>query len=716
MLRRAVPAACACLAAAAVPAQEPPPDKEAATLPAVVVTGRSAESRASVAGFGDVPLSSLPLQASVFSASTLRDRGTQRLADLVADDASLGDAYNTAGYWDSLSIRGFVLDNRSNFRRDGLPINAETSIPLDNKGRIEILKGLSGQQAGVSAPGGLVNFVVKRPDANLRSAALSWRQQGSLWAGVDISQRFGDADAYGLRLNAAYEDLEPRMRNAQGHRHVLSAAGDWRLTPDATLEAELETSRRVQLSAPGFSLLGSVVPAPGDPNLNLNNQPWSLPVVFDADTASLRWKQRLDAGWWGSVHAATQRLRTDDRVAFPFGCSAEGNVKPPYHYCSDGSFDLFDFRSEGERRRTDALELALDGEVTQASLKHTLRGGVLLSRASSFAPPQAFNPVGTGQVDGSVITAPSRETFGEGSTRRERSTEAYLRGQTRWDEHSQLWWGLRHTRLARSGGDADYSQGFTTPWLAYGHDLQPLLGAGWLGYVSWGQGVETAVTPTLPQYTQPGAPLPALRSRQAEAGLKIERERWNGSLAAFEIRRPQTADVGACDPAAGTPICTRLLDGTQRHRGLEAAWEARADAATSVGASATLLAATRDGSANPALNGKRPVNVPRQSLRAHVSHAPAALPGLRLSLRASHDSDRTVLPGNEDLRIPGWTRVDAGFSYEQAASARTTWVWRGGIDNLANRRAWRESPYQFGHVYLFPMAPRTAWLTLEMRL
>lgn len=76
------------------------------------------------------------------------DRGTQRLADLVAYDASLGDSDNTVGHWDFLSIRGVVLDKRSNFRRDDLPIRAETSIPLDNKARVEIFKGLSGQQVG----------------------------------------------------------------------------------------------------------------------------------------------------------------------------------------------------------------------------------------------------------------------------------------------------------------------------------------------------------------------------------------------------------------------------------------------------------------------------------------------------------------------------------------------------------------------------------------
>jgi iron complex outermembrane receptor protein len=32
---------------------------------------------------------------------------------------------------------------------------------------------------------------------------------------------------------------------------------------------------------------------------------------------------------------------------------------------------------------------------------------------------------------------------------------------------------------------------------------------------------------------------------------------------------------------------------------------------------------------------------------------------------------------------------------------------RLGIDNLTDRRAWRESPYQFGHAYLMPLQPRT---------
>ena len=45
-----------------------------------------------------------------------------------------------------------------------------------------------------------------------------------------------------------------------------------------------------------------------------------------------------------------------------------------------------------------------------------------------------------------------------------------------------------------------------------------------------------------------------------------------------------------------------------------------------------------------------------------------------------------------------------------------TWTLRAGIDNIFDKRAWKESPYQFGHAYLFPLAPRTLRVSLETAL
>ncbi|HZF80670.1 MAG TPA: TonB-dependent siderophore receptor, partial [Rubrivivax sp.] len=76
------------------------------------------------------------------------------------------------------------------------------------------------------------------------------------------------------------------------------------------------------------------------------------------------------------------------------------------------------------------------------------------------------------------------------------------------------------------------------------------------------------------------------------------------------------------------------------------------------------------------------------------------------------EGDRVVLPDDPSARIAGWSRVDLGARWRQALGS-TTLVWRLGVDNASDRRAWKEAPYQFSHVYLYPLAPRTWRASLE---
>jgi iron complex outermembrane receptor protein len=47
-----------------------------------------------------------------------------------------------------------------------------------------------------------------------------------------------------------------------------------------------------------------------------------------------------------------QDLRTDDRIAFPFGCAdAASGTYYADRYCPDGSFDLQDWTHIGARKR-----------------------------------------------------------------------------------------------------------------------------------------------------------------------------------------------------------------------------------------------------------------------------------------------------------------------------------------------------------------------------
>ncbi len=708
-------------AAASAQVATPAPPAAAAsaateTLAPVRITGR-APADASVAGWGDVPLSQAPLQATTIDAAQIRESGARRLSDLSRFDAAVSDAYDTEGYIDYFTVRGFVIDNRFNYRRDGLPINAETSIPLDNKSRVDVLKGLSGMQAGTSAPGGLVDITVKRPlDSPLSSAFIEWRERGSVLGAVDLSRRFGVDNAFGLRLNAAAEHIDPLVHDAKGHRNLLALAGDWRVAAGTLLEAEVETSRRSQPSVPGFSLLGDVLPPVPNARLNLNNQPWSVPVVFDATTASLRLTQQLDAQWRLVAQGAVQRLRTDDRVAFPFGCTASDGTYYPDRYCPDGTFDLYDFRSENEHRRNGVLDLSLHGEFATGPLGHTLVAGGLQSRVRHRFEDQAFNFVGTGNVEGTLITPADPTPTTPGTNRDERSTELYLRDRIAIGPRAALWLGARHTHLQRSTdttdglGHTDYSQSFTTPFAAASYAFAP----GQIVYASWGRGVESDVAPQLPKYTNPGQALPAAKSRQVEIGLKGGSDRLEWSLAAFDIEQPRFDDIGACVAVPGDPPdCTRGLAGTQRHRGVEAggAWR---EGGLELRGGAQWLQARLEDTPNPALDGKRPTNVPALTLRMQARYAVAAVPGMTLQGGGSYESAREVLPDNS-VEIPSVTRFDLGADLKRRF-AGASWTLRAGVDNVFDRQAWRESPYQFSHVYLFPLAPRTWRMSLQADL
>ncbi|MEK5760933.1 TonB-dependent receptor plug domain-containing protein, partial [Acinetobacter variabilis] len=76
---------------------------------------------------------------------------------------SLGDGYAAIGYYPNFVARGFALDLGSSYLINGHTIRGEQNVALENKEQVEILKGISAIQSGMSTPGGVVNYVTKRP-------------------------------------------------------------------------------------------------------------------------------------------------------------------------------------------------------------------------------------------------------------------------------------------------------------------------------------------------------------------------------------------------------------------------------------------------------------------------------------------------------------------------------------------------------------------------
>ncbi len=689
----------------------------AGTLPTVVIQERSAPTNADVTGFGDEPLARSPISATVISSETISAIGARRLSDLYRLDASVGDAYNAVGYYDFASVRGFVLDSTYNFRREGLPISAETSLPLDHLERVELLKGTSGIQAGTSAPGGLFNAVVKRPTQQpLRALKLELNDTGNALAHLDLGGRLGGDGALGYRLNLAGERLNSAARSTEGQRGLVALALDAKLSTDSLLEGEFEWSRRSQPTVPGLSLLGNRLPA-ADPRLNINTQPWSQPVTFQNFSGSLRYTQAINSAWNWQAQLATQRLVNDDFLAFPYGCR-DNDYRDPDRYCSNGDFELYDFRSLDERRTTHAAQWRINGQWQTGAATHRLSAGVLSSRYNQRGQPQANNDAtGTGNLF-TLPSLPAVPDFTDPYTNRsERSTEWFVTDAIHWSERFETWLGLRHTRLDRDSVRTDgsratgYAQNVTTPWLAATWSLNPQA----MLYGSWGQGVESEVAPGRSRYTNAGQALPALKSSQWELGIRQSEggERWSATV--FNIVRPMsnTLFVGSATQCKADNSCTRVIDGDVRHQGLELGAGTQLGGWALDGSATWIRAERRSSLIDPAVNGQRPTNVPTWALRANASHALAALPGLTLGAHLSHEGHRSVLP-DASVQLPSWTRVDASLRYQTRIQNHPA-TWTLAIDNLFGREYFKESPFQYDHIYLFPAAPRSLRLALEAR-
>lgn len=698
----------------------------------VTVVGKAApvleQEAAEVGGFA-APLTRTPQSVSVLGADLLTATGARTLSRVAALEAGLADSYNAVGYLENLTVRGFELRGIGNYRRNGLAWNNIAPLASESIERVEVLKGVAGMLAGVAAPGGLVHFVSKRPLAVPATEVTSeFTDRGNRRVHLDANAPLGAGT--GLRVNLAAEALRPPIEAARGERQLAHVA--WRQAlGGGRLDLDAEWSRQRQPSVPGFGLLdrdgdgvGETLPAISharragagvlSSRLNLNAQPWSLPVASESAHLGAEWRTPLGGGWEARLAARHWRNRLDDRVAFPDGCSA-GAVYVYPGWCGDGSVDLYDYRSENERRRLTSALAEASGTVAREVLPTRLTFAVQHYEARARLEPfQAYNVVGT--IDGFRPTpvAPAPEKTDRNTNSDERSTDLALRGETRLGAVDTLYWGANIARLerasARSNGSRAVRLGQTlaTPWVGLTHDFNAQV-QGLTGYLSWGQGVEAEVVPNRPAiYANAGSVLAAAKSRQWEVGLKWQAApRLTASLAAFEIRRPSAEDV----PATGERLLRLANARTDQHRGIEAMLAGRVGVDTSIHLSAAWLDARIVASTQAERIGERAPNVPRAKLAAFVSQRVDAVPGLTVDALVTHEAGKRV-EAPIAVRLPAMTLLDLGLSYDWRHAYGQTRL-RLAAQNVNNRAGWREAPTAaWGGVYLFPVQARTVRLSL----
>lgn len=676
-MRRILPAASAAVALAL------PWSVQAQTSTLDTVDVRAERSRGFVpntveAGtFRGADIMDVPATVNAITSAVIELQDADSLYDVVRNTAGVTRQQNGGETFDQLVIRGIGVENRTNYRLNGsLAIPNISEIPMENKERVEVLKGASALYYGFTSPAGVVNFVTKRAGATpVATIGMRADNRGGLQGLVDVGRQFGDENQYGLRVNAAGGRIGSAMDGVDGNRQAYSAAFDWRVSSRLVLKADLERYHRSIVEQAGIARLAAVggviaLPAVPDPT-KLLGPSWAN---FDATVTNmqLRADYSISDSWALLLEAGRSEGERDRRLASFSNynvATGAGRITGNVQHLEQSSQLL-----RGE----------LFGSFAAGGVQHELTLGVAQNRRTqdpvysrnyggANVTQNLYNPVAIGAL--AVGNLPAQPTAGSQDTT---DLGLYALDRIVLSPQWQVVAGLRHTRYESTQSASstvpqiDYNVRKTTPLVAVTYKFTPQLAV----YVSYARGVEEGDAAPAGTTNQNERLAPGV-SKQKELGM-----RWQApsgtllSAALFDLQRP-----GAYTDAANTFVGS----GRVAVRGLELSAQGQLTRALAWQVSATALDAEFKG-INAQYNGKTPENTAKRTASAFLSYDIAALPGLSVNGGAFYTGRRPV-DDLDQADIGGVTVFDAGMRYVARVLGKRT-QWQLNLENLADKRYW----------------------------
>lgn len=672
--------------------------QEAAKLEQVQVTGaRSTPSDANRLGVG---VQDTPQALTVIGAELMRAQGVDSLEQLLLNVPGITQTAAHSGIFSNYASRGFQLDNASNYFRDGLRFDRQSQISLQNIEQVEVIRGPASLQYGKLVPGGLVNFVTKKPTAQTRhEVLLAANRFGQLEAGLDSTGQLDGAGKLLYRLNAEAKRLDGFRDHVDGRAWSVAPAFSLELSPATMLDVMLEHSRHDTLRDPGQ-------PAPDATDLGSVTR--IAPSAFFGETnasnevrntsGALRLNHRLNSEWQLRADYSGSRFDRDMRFTINLNRRAAAPTLVPR--VSRAAFTQAD---------ADSLRLETFGDFTTGGVRHKLLIGVdrlkrrvdeLTTGNTVLAPVDLYAPVPSGNA-----TYASTPLFNE----RLRATDTGIYAQDQiaigpW----QLMLGLRRDSLKESHHETEldfrnrHEATQTSPSAGLLFRVAPRLSL----YASYSRSLDANVATN-----GCGRSYDPSRGAQVEAGAKgsaLGGLQW--AVSAFDLTRSNGLSedpTGAVD-ADDNPC---LVQGAkQRSTGIELEASGRIGTQWRLHAAYTRLNARFTEDSDPAKIGNKLRNAPKQAARLWTEYAfGATLPGLSASLGLRRVGQRFANDANT-LAIPAHTVWDAGLRYAAGRSDSVQLTVRNLTDrryvedsganaNAINQGAPRNLTLRYAHVF-----------------
>lgn len=636
-----------------------------------------------------LPVLETPRAVSVIDSALLEQQLATTERDVLRNAAGVSSRSEYAGSYSQFAIRGLWANNTYNYLRDGAKFVHLLDPPLFNIERVEVIKGPAALEFGQVAPGGLVNYVSKRPQADpLRSVKIGAGSHGWRNAEFDLTGPLNADGTLRYRLDGGASRGGSFVDGNTPRKQGLAGSLEWQLTPDTRWRAQAEYQ-----SLEGVSTVGLAVPDPQNPRSadvlpvgTFYGEPW-LRTDGHLRFYSTELQHRFTDSLEGRVHLSRNETFRNVNMVYPIGPVTGGQVARSY------------WLAPGQNYTSDTALAELRAQVRTGPVRHTLLAGL-----DWRAIEGVYGARGTGNlgavdlyqpVTGLVPPAASGGRAAVASDTR--NTGLFVQDRLALGDFSLLL-GLRHDRLkdAYTKPATDLSK--TQPSAAL--SWQPLPAS--MFYVSHARSFQ-ANSGTLLWGDRAAPPS---EGKQLEVGWKQE---WLGqrlltTVSAFAL---ELTNAPANDPEhPGYSVLT----GRQRIKGLEVEAQGRITPGWSVTAQATFLDPKVLADTVPGANvGHRVALAPRRTASLWTQYRLPRVPGLWVGGGLVHQGDRFTANDNR-WRLPGYTVVDLALGYQFGGGVRL----QANLKNAANRRYYVDaSTTAAGFAAVTPGEPRSLYVTLD---
>lgn len=670
-------------------AQTSPPVQEdpAVELEPITVYGRPlGRIPGETATKSGAPVLETPFTVNIVSRDLLDLRNVSNIGEAVE---TISGVTRTIGFSGNqrFRIRGFqnISTLRDGFRQSV----SQPEIDLQGIESIEVLKGPASALYGRFEPGGVINFVSKRPEADFDGeVSVTGGAYDYLRFGGDIT---GPLTADGTllgRLNVGYENADSFRDLIDNEQLFIAPVVEWRPDAQTSLLARVEYVDRDAAFDRGLGNNPAFLTVPLSRNYGEN----FMRIKKEQWTGALEFNRQLNDDWRLRLGAFYSDVDVPEEQFFNYGFPA-----------LSGTTVNRSFVSYNETQEDSTLQAELYGHVTTGALSHRILIGVdrtvdrlaYLDGQVAFGQPiNLLNPVQTGRPVSYIPVGDSHYEY--------ESVGLYVQDEIAWNQW-RLLLGGRYEEVETYAFD----EGFLNPGVARTDTpFSPRVGLTFLAtpdvsvYASWARSYRNEGDAGL---LESGLTPKPTRGDQYEIGAKaiLLDGRMEATISAFELTKT--------DAVVGDPVDFNLViqAGELVSRGAEAEVSARLlDPWTVVASYAyTDTEITKD--TNTFILGNRLAGVPEHQAAVWTSWAfEGALDGFTVGGGVFYSSDQAATTSNR-FDLPAYTRLDlnAAYAFGDGYEARIN------IDNVTNEDIYITG----GFSQIYPQAPRTARLTLSKR-